>query len=522
MCLTFPGIKLRRPRTRASTSSAMSTRDVGTIAAQLDRLSIAESSAKRSPTSFAEIPTEIVENISEYLEAADFFSFRRSGRTAWIGSSDTFVKKFFTKKRILWTEHAFCAFKDMAKDERLLRKIEHVVFVMPPRLKLLTNSEMQQAITIQKTSGQSLNVADYMKFAGEHSDFLYEYSAELLSVIFQALKTMAVIFVSLGSQALSAISKFLEVPERRIWDVFLLSRGISAIGRFFCTAQTQVAEFRSPVQAPQHVKFYLETLRLDLTSNLHTWNKVQLERGFTRFLSACPRIKTFDLSTRVDNCVENGMFFLDRTLPLLRFPHLEFLCIDKGVCSARALCKVLKTHSHTLKSFAILSLHVADGTLQQVMDEVARLPMLRLFFFYKLKTHHGANLKWCAVKVPLSCLLAERLEEAWKTVQTAKVEGNEGNAEDICQTDGASLSLEKGDNGQMQVLIATHYRSTNRVDIPETHRASWECDTVRQEAEPKCVALRVEDARRDETVDSGCGAKSSFNKESGEEGAARV
>lgn len=38
------------------------------------------------------------------------------------------------------------------------------------------------------------------------------------------------------------------------------------------------------------------------------------------------------------------------------------------------------------------------------------------------------------------------------------------------------------------------------------------------------VILRVEDARRDKTVDPGCGAKSNFNKETqvGEEGAARV
>lgn len=53
----------------------------------------------------------------------------------------------------------------------------------------------------------------------------------------------------------SAISKVLGVPERNIRARVLLSRGhggIGAIGRFFHTAQTQVAGLQSPVQAPQH------------------------------------------------------------------------------------------------------------------------------------------------------------------------------------------------------------------------------------------------------------------------------
>lgn len=83
------------------------------------------------------------------------------------------MKKFFTKKRILWTEHAFSSFLDMAKDERPSQIFEHVIFVMPPRLRFLNRSEMQQALTIQEASGEGLNVADYEKFADRHNDSLY-------------------------------------------------------------------------------------------------------------------------------------------------------------------------------------------------------------------------------------------------------------------------------------------------------------------------------------------------------------
>lgn len=104
---------------------------------QLNTLTIAESSIRKTPTTFADIPTEVVEKISEHLAAADFFSFRQSGRKAWTDSSDTFVKKFLTKKRTMWTEYAFSSFLNMANDQRLFQKFEHVVFVMPPRLRFL-------------------------------------------------------------------------------------------------------------------------------------------------------------------------------------------------------------------------------------------------------------------------------------------------------------------------------------------------------------------------------------------------
>lgn len=130
----------------------------------------------------------------------------------------------------------------------------------------------------------------------------------------------------------------------------------------------------------------------------------------------------------MDECDENGIFFVffDRTLPLL-IPTSGVSVHRAEVCGATTLYKVLKTHSHSLQRFELAYVYMADGMPQRIMDELARLPRLQAFVFYNLTAHHEDDTKWCTVKVPHSCLLAERLSEAWTTVRTDKLEGDEGN-----------------------------------------------------------------------------------------------
>lgn len=131
-----------------------------------------QSSITAQPTTLARLSTEVVELISSNLESPeDFSNFRLSSRKTWIASSDSFVKKFFVHKRILWTEHALNAFAEMTTREKLFntlfRKLEHLTFCAPPLLKKFDEDIARQFYQ----SWAFPRALEYNQFCDQHLSF---------------------------------------------------------------------------------------------------------------------------------------------------------------------------------------------------------------------------------------------------------------------------------------------------------------------------------------------------------------
>lgn len=391
-----------------------------------------QTSITAQPTTFARFPTEVVELISSNLESfEDFSNFRLSSCKTWIESSDSFVKKFFVHKRILWTEHALNAFAKMAvREERfstLFRKLEHLTFCAPPLLKKFDEDIARHFIQ----SWAFPQALEYNRFCDQHLSFTkkrWKEGLDSLGIFFGGLRKMHQnIGFSFDGLAHGNIYKW-SPQDRPVWGVTHFMRyhtlvepfikrelytsednpltytkqenmlgmvltSVSAasldivslnldkqweIGfedvynilldeRFFPKLLTSIPRLESRLRNLQTLRF-----KVNVSWRYKDPQEPSIERGLARFSSACSRLRIFRFE---DECVGvHGDSFLGEILPLLRSERLEDLEMENSVCDSEELCSVLRRHRSTLKRVRLQGIDLLDhGSWELVFDALMEL-----------------------------------------------------------------------------------------------------------------------------------------------------
>lgn len=405
------------------------------------------------PTTFADIPTEVVEKISSNLKSPeDFINFRSSSRKAWKESSDTFAKLFFVHKRILWTEHALNAFAEMTTHEKfstLFRKLEHLTFCAPPRLEEIDARHLTESSILSK-------VLAYNHFCNQHLSFIekdWEEGHHDLRVSFLALRKMRqnigisleglastdwydgspsknpawgftrFIRHSAPSQAISKSRPHKNEESRYVYSTDLKQENMLGMVLYSISSARLDIEFlgldwqwNTVCNILLDERFFVKLLTglpglETCLRNLHTlrlkvdiyWNYLDdedpsFEQGLVRFWSACSNLKTFRYEGEYEG--DLGHTFLRKVLPLLCSEKLKNLELESSFCSSEAICAVLRRHRSTLKC---VRLHVIDlgdeGSWERIFVGLRKLDQLE---HLSIENIYGQDQDedWCIIFLP--------------------------------------------------------------------------------------------------------------------------
>lgn len=126
----------------------------------------------------ANFPAEVVELIAGHLPWVDFCNFRLAGRELCDKSSDAFVRRFFTTKRILFSEYALNGLLSMLEYPHLFRTLRTIRFCAGPTLMVPRDGETMQyeAMRYETKSQESqrMTEAEYLEYARDYEMLCFE------------------------------------------------------------------------------------------------------------------------------------------------------------------------------------------------------------------------------------------------------------------------------------------------------------------------------------------------------------